>query len=399
MIPRPKLVAPLAVLLTGAAVVVVLFETAPEIVEKPAEVVPPLVEVVPIVPRRHQMRVFTHGTVSARTESELVPEVSGRAVWVSPQLVSGGFFEQGDALLEIEPVDYEVALERARAAVARAESEHARALKELDRLRGLTSRGIASQSQLDDAERGERVAAASLRECRAAVAQAERDLERTTLRAPYTGRVRRANIGVGQFVSRGVPVASLYAIDRAEIRLPIADEELAFIELPLLRRGDGASREGPPVVLRAQFAGVEHQWVGRVVRTEGEIDMRSRMVNVVAVVDDPYAAGNSRVPPLAVGMFVEAEILGKEVDDAVVASRAAMRDRDHVLVVDADDRMRLRRAQVIRRERRDIVLAAATFQPGDRIVSSAVETAVDGMRVRPVAAGPGENSPFAEAAR
>jgi RND family efflux transporter MFP subunit len=382
-----KYILPVVVLLLGGGGVAIMFATAPEIVEKRPEPVAPLVAVTDVAVGRHQMIVRTQGAVSARTESDLVPQVSGRVFRVSPKFVSGGFFDEGEVLVEIEPIDYEVALERARAALARAESEYTRARKDLDRLRGLATKGIASASQLDDAERTEKVTAAGLREAQAVLEQAENDLERTRLRAPFAGRVRRESVDVGQFVSRGVPVANLYATDRAEVRLPIADGELAFIELPLMRRGGSDPEAFPEVVLRAEFAGLPHQWRGRVVRTEGEIDSRSRMVHVVAAVDDPYGESAAGGPPLAVGLFVEAEIFGRVVDGVVVAPRSAMRDREHILVVDAESRLRLRRADVIRRERHDIVLAASSFQPGDRIVTSAMETAIDGMQVRPVASG------------
>lgn len=382
-----QVIVPVAVLAAGAAGVAVMFATAPEIVEKRPERVAPLVAVAPIEVGRHQLVVRTQGTVSARTESDLVPQVSGKVVQVSPQFVSGGFFAQGDVLVEIEAIDYEVALERARAALARAESEYARASKDLARLRGLAKTGVASASQLDDAERGERVTAAGLREARAVLAAAENDLERTKLRAPFAGRVRRESVDVGQFVNRGAPVANLYAIDRAEVRLPIADEELAFIELPLLRRNGDAPQTLPEVTLRAEFAGERHQWRGRVVRTEGEIDPRSRMVHVVAAVDDPYGASAASGSPLAVGLFVEAEIFGRVLDGVVVAPRASMRDHEHILVADAGDRLRLRRVKMIRRERHEVVVEASTFEPGDRIVTSALETAIDGMEVRTVPSG------------
>lgn len=382
-----KILLPFVILLAGVGGVGLMYATAPEIEEKPPASVAPLVAVSPIESVRHQLVVHTQGTVSARTETDLVPQVSGKVVWVSPKLVSGGFFAEGETLLEIEALDYEVAVERARASLARAESEYARARKDLDRLQGLAKTGIASESQLDDAERGDRVTAATLREARAVLEQAENDLDRTKIRAPFTGRVRRESVDVGQFVNRGAPIANLYAIDRAEVRLPIADDELAFIDLPLLRRDGAEPASMPEVVLRADFAGVEHRWHGRVVRTEGEIDNRSRMVHVVASVDDPYGESAAAGPPLAVGLFVQAEILGRTVDDVVVAPRAAMRDRDHILVVDAKDRLRLRRAKVVRRERREIVLDTSTFEPGDRVVTSAIETAVDGMNVRPVPSG------------
>lgn len=381
-----KVVFPFLALAVGVAGVMVLFATAPEIVERPLEVVVPVVAVVDVEPQRYALRVRSQGTVSARTESDLVPQVAGQVVSRSPQLVSGGFFAEGDTLLEIETVDYEVALERARAALARAESEQVRARKELDRLRGLAGRGVASEAQLDDAERAASVAVAGVREARALASQAERDLARTTLRAPFTGRVRRAAVDVGQFVSRGVPVATLYATDRAEVRLPVADEELAFLALPDWSAVANGVHNGPTVQLRTRFAGADQTWQARLVRTEGEIDARSRMVHVVAEVDDPYGADGAGAAPLAVGLFVEAEIVGLEVDDVVVAPRAAMRDQQHIVVVDSEDRLRLRRTAIVRRERHHVILEAATFEPGDRIVITALEAVVEGARVRPVAA-------------
>lgn len=393
-----KVVLPFLALAMGVAGVMVLFATAPEIVEKPLEVAVPVVAVAEVAPQRYTLRVRSQGTVSARTESDLVPQVAGQVVSRSPQLVSGGFFAEGDTLLEIETIDYEVALERARAALSRAESEQVRARKELDRLRGLAGRGVASEAQLDDAERAASVAVAGVREARALVSQAERDLARTTLRAPFSGRVRRAAVDVGQFVSRGVPVATLYATDRAEVRLPVADEELAFLVLPDWSAVATGVHNGPTVHLRTRFAGAEQTWPARLVRTEGEIDARSRMVHVVAEVDDPYGADGAGVAPLAVGLFVEAEIVGREVEDVVVAPRAAMRDQEHIVVVDAEDRLRLRRTAIVRRERHHVILEAATFEPGDRIVITALEAAVEGSRVRPVAAdgnGNGAASPRA----
>ncbi len=380
-----KIVLPCVLLAVGVGGAWVLFVTAPEIEERPPTAVAPLVAVAALEPQTLRLKVHSQGTVVARTESDLVPQVSGRIVEVAPSFVSGGYFDADEVLLRIDPADYEVALERARAGLARAESDSARASKELKRLRGLSADGIASQSQLDDVERAANVAAAGLREAQALLEQAQRDLERTQVRAPFAGRVREERVDLGQFVNRGAPVGTIYAIDRAEVRLPIADEELAFLELPMWHRGD-ADLPGPQVRLRASFAGMAHEWDGRVVRTEGEIDPRSRMVHVVAQVDDPYGGDGER-PPLAVGLFVEAEIDGREVRDVVVVPRQAMRDHEHLLVVDTTDRLRLRRAEVVRYRNAEVVVAATSLQTGDRVVLTGLEVAVDGMQVRPVARG------------
>jgi multidrug efflux pump subunit AcrA (membrane-fusion protein) len=208
-------------------------------------------------------------------------------------------------------------------------------------------------------------------------------VERCEIRAPFTGRVREERVDVGQFVSRGERIARLYAIDVAEVRLPISDDELAFVDLPLLYRGDEEARPGPEVELSARFAGERHVWRARVVRTEGEIDPRTRMVNVVARVEDPYERSNGR-PPLAVGLFVDAEILGRTVEDVVVLPRAALREGDVVHVVDAEDRLRLRPVSVLRRHRDEVVLASG-LAPGERVSVTPLAAPVDGMLLKPLA--------------
>jgi RND family efflux transporter MFP subunit len=303
---------------------------------------------------------------------------------VSPQLVSGGFFREGDVLLEIDSRDYEAALERARAALVRARSEHDRAAKNLERRSGLSERGVASDSQMDDARNAERVTAAALREARSSVGMAERDLERTRVKAAFDGRVRQENVGVGQFVNRGSPIAKLYATDYVEVRLPIPDRQLAFISLSLA--GEDAEVEKPVVRLHANFAGGDHVWTGTIERTEGEIDPQSRMVHVVARVEAPYARGDSgERPPLAVGLFVRAEIEGREVQGAVVLPRSAFHGEDRVWIVDSENRLRERTVQVLRAVRDEVVVAGG-LSPGERVVVSPLDTAVEGMTVETLGA-------------
>jgi RND family efflux transporter MFP subunit len=194
-----------------------------------------------------QLRIEARGSVVPRTESELVAEVAGRITWVSPALAAGGFLEAGEPLLRIDPSDYELGLERARAALERAESELALAGAGLERKRTLADRGVTSRAVLDEATSHQRVAAAARREAQAAVRQAQRDLERTEVKAPFEGRVREKRVDVGQFVGRGAPVARVYAVDYAEVRLPLPDREAAYVDLPTRyrRRDEAAGSCGP----------------------------------------------------------------------------------------------------------------------------------------------------------
>jgi len=399
---------PFAILGAAALGVAALVVTKPRVEPAPRNVEAPLVRTVRVEPRTVRFTVRAHGTVVPRTESELVPQVSGEVVWVSPALVSGGFFDADEPLVRTDRRDYEADLESARAGVARAESESRRATKERERQQRLADRSVASESRIDDAENAYRAARAALREAEARLDRAERDLERTELRAPYAGRVRSERVDVGQFVTRGVAIATLYAVDYAEVRLPIPDRELAYVDLPLAYRPRGGSEAGaeaatensPPVRLHAEFAGREHVWTGRIVRTEGEIDPKSRVVHAVARVEDPYVreAGSER-PPLAVGLFVEAEILGRSVEAAVMLPRVALR-RDEagpgepareghfVLVVSDESRLEFRPVEVLRSERERVVIGAGLVS-GERVCVSSLRAPVDGMLVRVAGEAPG----------
>ena len=380
-----KRLLPLVVIGVGFVVAALLIVTGPDVEPRPSRAVAPLVRVAEVVPRSIQLRVWTHGSVVPRTESDLVPEVDGRVEQVSNALVSGGFFSKGDVLLTIEPLDYEVALEQARAGLARARSDLSNARKTHQRQEDLLTRGAASDSQRDDALNRVRIAEATLREATARLSRAERDLARTQVVAPYDGRVRSERVDVGQFVKRGASIGTIYAVDYAEVRLPIHDEELAYLELPLAHVGS-ENIEPVPVVLRTRFAGKEHEWHGHVVRTEGELDPTTRMVNVVAQVPEPYAVDNGR-PPLSVGLFVDAEIEGATLSNLVVLPRAALRGQSRVLVVDDQSRLRFRDVEVLRSANGEIYVSRG-LAAGELVCISALQSTAEGMAVRVIEKGP-----------
>jgi multidrug efflux pump subunit AcrA (membrane-fusion protein) len=189
-------------------------------------------------------------------------------------------------------------------------------------------------------------------------------------------------------VSKGTAVARIYAVDAAEVRLPLSADQLAFVELPLDYRGEAREATRPEVVLRASLAGQTHEWRGRIERTEGEIDTRTRMLFAVARVEDPYArgAGESR-PPLASGLFVEADILGRVATNVVVLPRTALRGADRVLVVNGEERLSFRDVTVLGGDRASVVIGSG-LDSGERVCVSPLDVVVEGMRVRTGGAAP-----------
>lgn len=356
-----------------------LLATSPKLEPTRPEPLATTVRVLEVTPQAVQLRVNSQGTVSPSTESELIPEVSGRVAWISPSLVNGGYFQAGDVLLRLEVEDNQSTVDRARATLTRAEAEFEHARFEHQRLKSLEARQLTSRSQLENALRALRVYDASLQDAKANFEQASRDLTRTQIRAPFTGLVRRESVDIGQFVSRGNPVATIYASDQVEVRLPIADRQLAYLNVPVGARGALPVELQPDVTLSAEYAGQQFTWRGKIVRTEAQIDTASRMVQVIAKITN-----DDQVAPLSVGLFVKAEIQGLLVEDVVVLPRIALRNDNQVLVVDQEDRLYFREIDPLRLYQ-DELFVRGGLAAGERVCISPLQTAVDGMPVVPVA--------------
>ncbi|MDE0679962.1 MAG: efflux RND transporter periplasmic adaptor subunit [Gammaproteobacteria bacterium] len=374
----------LASLAVSAAITAALLATRQPIAPSTPEPVAPAVRVLRVNPGSERMVVHSQGTVLPRTEADLVPEVSGAVLWTSPNLVAGGYFQAGETLLRIDGRDYQNALERARSAVDRAMAEEEFARFDLKRLREMEARNLVSASDIETGIRAARVAEADLASARAALSQAELDLSRTELRAAFAGLVRSEQVDPGQFVSRGDVIARLYAVDYLEVRLPIADQQLAYLDIPPMQRGELDESLAPGVELSADFAGQHYNWRGRIARTEAEIDARSRMVNVVARVR--AGNGDPQYAPPPVGLFVQAEIQGRSAGNVAIVPRSAIRNGNQLLIVDENDRLRLRTVSVARIYGDDAYIDGG-LEKGERVCISALQAVVDGMRVEVVMDG------------
>ena len=341
----------------------------------------PMVSAVPVQIENLAIPIVGEGTVRPQREIQLVPQVSGPVVNISPALIDGGDFKKGDVLLHIDPVDYQLAVTLARARVKDSESalkvaqeEAAAAQEEWHLLNENNPEGkreppalVAKIPQLEAAR-------AKLAADRADFQKAVLNLERTRLIAPFNGRVSEENVGIGQYVSIGQNLATLFSIDEAEIVVPFEDESLFWFHVPGFTPGGGP---GSPAKIMARIAGRNLTWIGKVDRAEGRLDERTRLINVVIRVEKPY---NTR-PPLAVGLFVSVEIQGRKLENAVVIPRPALRENNIVWVVDNNGLLSFRKVEVARLLSDKVILKSGLRQ-GEMIVTSPIQAVTDGMRVR-----------------
>jgi RND family efflux transporter MFP subunit len=341
----------------------------------------PVVRTVKVETKSQPIVIQGQGTVKPLREINLVSQVGGKIIYASPELVNGGQFKKGEVLIRIDPIDYQLAVILAEAKVKDSESklvlakEEAAAAKEEWRLiRGVSSKSKKKPPPLVAREPQLAAARAKLKADRADLRKAKLNLERTRLKAPFDGRVSQENVDVGQYVTRGQALAGLYSIDAAEIMVPLEDKDLFWFHVPGFTAGDGP---GSRAMVRAQIGGHDLNWPGEVVRAEGKIDERTRMINVVVRVMNPYA----KRPPLTPGLFANVDIQGRLLQDAVVIPRSAVHEDDIVWVVEENGRLSFRRIEVARVQG-DTVLAKSGLKDGELLVTSSLGVVTNGMAVQ-----------------
>ncbi len=329
----------------------------------------PLVEVMALEAMTTNFEVRTQGTVRPRTETILSAEVSGTISSISPKFIAGGVFQANEVLMRIEPTNYRVSLDQAEALVTQRQIEY-------DGAKKLKSQGYRAESEYASA-------VAALASAKAEQVRARRNLERTYIRLPYEGVVRAKESDLGQFVNPGTRLGVTFATDFAEVRLPLTDLDLAFVELPdAADIAASGSASGPQVVMSAVRKGKLTEWLARIVRTEGVVDEKSRVTYAVARIDDPYRL-HSEGEPLPMGTFVSATIDGTSVSGIYRAPNSAVRGSNQVLVIDSDNTLHIRNVEAVRADAEFTYFRGAV--DGERIVISALEAPIDGMRVRTTA--------------
>ncbi len=321
------------------------------------------------------------GTVRPLREIGLAPQVGGKVIYVSPALVNGGEFRKGDTLLRIEPVDYRLAVILAKARVKDAESklqlagEESQAAREEWRiLHPKAGKGKGNPPSLVAKEPQLAAARAALEAARADLKTASLRLQRTRLTAPFNGRVARESVDPGQYVTPGQALATIYSTDAAEISVPLDQEDLLWFHAPGFTPGN---EPGSSAIVRARIAGREMPRPGKVVRTEGKLDERTRMIKVVIRVEKPY----EKRPPLAAGLFVAVEIEGRTLPNAAVIPRAALHPENVVWVVETEDRLVFRKVDIARIQG-DNALVKSGLKDGERVVTSLMKAVTNGMKVR-----------------
>ncbi|MFV1989016.1 MAG: efflux RND transporter periplasmic adaptor subunit, partial [Gemmatimonadota bacterium] len=373
----------------GVTVLLIVLRSSPEELEPARRI--PSVTTATVQPGSGAIEVRGSGTVRPSAQINVASQVGGRVQWVARSFVSGGRFETGEALFRIDPADYENAVEAASADVAQrrvgvlqAEEEVLIARDEFQRLARREGLDPEAATSLVLREPQLRAAEAALQSAEARLEDAELALSRTWVRAPFEGIVRDEVVDVGQFVSPGQSVGRIYSTRTVEIVIPLSDDEAARIDaLWATRAGDERTRI--PVSIEAEYGGHVFAWTGFVDRAEAALDERTRTVNVVVRVPDPFVPTDSQPdrPPLLIGTYATVDIEGTSYDRYLTVPSAALRDDGTVWVVESDTLLVMTPIELIQ-EVEDLAYILADLPDGANVVISGLPFVTNGMTVRQI---------------
>ncbi|WP_086929839.1 efflux RND transporter periplasmic adaptor subunit [Agarilytica rhodophyticola] len=341
----------------------------------------PKVKTITVSPETMNISVSSQGSVTPVRQINLVSEVSGRVVSVADAYAPGGFFTKDQAIVTIDSRDYEFALHQAESDLAKAKELHAMEKGRARQARG-EWRDVGNKEANDLFLRKPQLASA-----KAAVdaAEANRDrarlnIARTRISAPFNGRINTKGVDVGQYVAQGTVIAEVYSTEAVQVRLPLTDKQVAKVNLPLT--ASNSEQTQPEVILTTVYGGKKYSWQGKIVRTEGSFDVRSRTIFAVAEVRNPFEHNpNEFKPPLSVGMYVSAEIIGHQLENVVTLPRKVLHKKNQVIVVGSDNRISFKTVDLLQSEGDNVLVGG--LENGEKVMSTRVPYAVADLEVEP----------------
>ena len=360
----------------GASAVLIMFKPVAEPKQFSEKL--PSVSTLQVQPKKMQIPVYSRGIIKPRQEVQLVSQVTGEVLEVNRKFAAGGFVKKGELLLKVDRANYLADQAKTRASLSASEVR----LAQIEARARISSRGRdCTKDRLGCMIPQLNESRSSVKASKAALDLATRQLQKTSVRAPFDGRVRQAVVSQGQFVTTGLTMGIIYATDFAEVRLPLTDNMFSVINLP---NDQTLSEDAALVTLKSGNGREDYFWQGKLVRTEASIDPQTRLIHVVAQISRPFTQDKSQPnrPPLNDGMYLEAQIAGRWYEGVYEIPRQALRNGHEVWLLD-DDKLRVRPVSVLYRGKQNVYIDSG-LSPNDKIVMTQLDSVVDGMQVIPV---------------
>jgi RND family efflux transporter MFP subunit len=373
---------PIAIILVALVIVIFLGALAPKPSKSDIVIKAPLVEVISLKSQQVTFTIKSQGNVTPRTLTSLTSEVAGQVISVSDKFKVGGFFQKGEILLTIDDINYEVAVIQAQSRLGVAQ---ANLIEEQARAQQAKEEWLLSNKTLDLApvmalrKPQLQKAQAEINAAKGDLKHAETKLVRTKILAPYDAMIKEKQVDIGQYVSTGSMLATTFAVDYAEARLPVRQRDLLFLDLPKINQ---TAKQSAKANLSSSIGRQTFHWPSVITRYEGVVDSASRVHYVIAQIDDPYAILSNQVKQaLPIGSFVNAEITGKTVDHVVAIPRRAVYGANTLHMADADNKLRIQSINILHSDQ-DYVYSKDIIDASHRLVITPLETPVIGMKLR-----------------
>ena len=376
-----KKLKPLFILLGAFALSYLLWflgQVQPDPVE---ELPPPDVIVEILTPKDFQVQISSNGTTTPFTQTVLTAEVGGEVIYRSKKFAEGASVIEGEILAKIDDTDLQLQYKNALLQLANAEVQYSLQLAEAEVAKEAWDKigdGVASDLTLKKPQLKQ--AEAFLEVAKAQVSSAAKKLNKTEIIAPYAGRIQNVNIDLGTTIIPGQPVGAMYTSSEIEITLAVKDNDLQFLSIPMDGRKLNPSEQAS-VVIESFYKGKTQSWKGKLERVDGVIDPVTRMINLIAVFKNDFIESDK--PNLPIGLFVEAKIDGITLKNIFEIPINSISKDNEVYIVDKDNQLELRELTILKKYS-EFVIIKDGLRAGERIVTSKLSTASNGIKVNPV---------------
>jgi RND family efflux transporter MFP subunit len=381
--PARRIIVPVVCLILFVLVAYAIKSSQPEAsTGKASKNASMLVKTQVLEPQAFTLTVQSFGVVQAKHRSELNALVSGQVRKVSPAFKAGGRVSEGDVLLSLDTSEYELALQEARSNLANAELALAEEKARSEQAkRDWNSRKDGLQGNDFTLRRPQlKAAEENLNTAQARLKLAQLNLERCQVRATFSGRIQNTFVEQGSVVSPGLLLASGYDTSFAEVRLAVASDALKYLNVP---EGQGDLAQGSTVRFTNNLLKPAQVWEGRIIRSEAAIDSTTQQLYLVAEIEQPFdrkILGQLERHPLALGQYLEAEIVGKRLDKVIAIPSSAIYQGRYVYLQE-DGRLQRRDVEIFWAEG-EISLIATGLNEGDELIVTSLGLISSGTPVR-----------------
>ena len=333
-----------------------------------------------LTPIDYQIKIKSTGTTTPITQTVLTSEVGGEVIYRSKKFSEGSSVISGEILAKIDDTDLQLQYKNALLQLASAEVQFAVQKAEAEIAQEAWDQvGEGIPQELTTKKPQLKQAKAALDVAKAQVQSAEKKLNKTEITAPYTGRIQNINIDLGSTIIPGQPVGSMYTSNEIEVTLSVKDSDLQFLDIPMDGRKFNPDQKSI-VIIKSLYKGEMQEWAGNLERVDGVIDPMTRMIKLIANFKNNFIEETK--PILPIGLFVEAEINGKQLEDVFMIPNSALTPNGELLFLNQDDALDIRKVRVLTKMKNHILVKEG-MKAGERVVVSKLSIATNGMLVNP----------------